>query len=223
MSEERERTDAAAKDPEQAQASGDAATEGGGGMHTASAPERRGKAALLPLGLSLLALVLAAVALGMQARGGKPTAAPRIDVAARLQAVEARLQHLEARLASERRERMQARLDRLLAEMRDLSSLADAKAKREIGKAAAILSRLTAGPATRVKARVDLEHSKKRAAAAKERPDGKGAGAKGRKDGGGKASTGRDKPASGTDAAGGKAPAERRPEGKREQLRPAAG
>ncbi len=127
------------------------------------------KTTSLPLWLSLLAIVLAAVAIavGLQTGSKKPIVKPRLDVAARLHDIETRLHRLEASFASERRNRMQARLDRLLAEVHELSQLADAKARREIGKAEAILSHLLTSPATRVKARIDLKHSQQRGKAAK--------------------------------------------------------
>jgi len=115
----------------------------------------------LPVLLSILAVLLAIVALAASLLGSGKIQVKRVDSAVnnRLGALENRLSHLESSLASERHDLMQAKLARLLTEVRDIAKLGDTKAKQEISRVENILSSLSTEPATRVKARVDLEHT----------------------------------------------------------------
>jgi len=115
----------------------------------------------LAYALSALALALAAIALvGMLKLNQRLNAQqPPRELEHKLAAVEHRVSHVEELLSTSRKDMVRAELKKMLLNLRELSRLADESTRAEIAKAEAVLMRLSS-PATRVRAKVDMESTK---------------------------------------------------------------
>lgn len=133
---------------------------------TASQPQpassASGRTPVMAYMLSALALALAAISLiGMVKLNHRLNAQqPPRELEHKLAAVEHRVSHVEELLSTSRKDMVRAELKKMLLNLRELSRLADENTRAELSKAEAVLMRLSS-PATRVRAKVDMESAKK--------------------------------------------------------------
>jgi len=124
-------------------------------------PPQPTRSSSIPILLSSLALLLAVFALAATLINDRNMSArqPLADIQGKLSAIETRVEHVEASIATNKRDLVQAKLKKMLLNLRGLSHLANKETRLEINKAEAILQRLSSRK-TRIAARVDLQNTK---------------------------------------------------------------